>query len=174
MTRRKTLGPAEAAAVLFAAGWDVQPNGRVLCPVRGVTPLLSVDQIKLLLPLGTETRSIIEVGRWFRIERPPSVRVNGVTLVSFERADLRDAEVVERAALVQSVGASRGVVTGQSDDDYRDHVAVRVDGMTIIEERERVWGPSVVRLQEDPKPRKGVNAGTLVGFAAMLCAVTLR
>ncbi|MFB9991001.1 hypothetical protein ACFFLM_03265 [Deinococcus oregonensis] len=62
MTRRNVLNSATAAALLLAAGWDVQPNGRVLCPVRGVTPELSADRSKVLLPLGTGIRSIIETG----------------------------------------------------------------------------------------------------------------
>ncbi|MFB9991000.1 hypothetical protein ACFFLM_03260 [Deinococcus oregonensis] len=94
-----------------------------------------------------------------------------MTLVSFERADLRDPEVVERAAaLIRSVGASRGVLTEQSEYSFRNRVAVRVDGLTVIEERERVRGPWVVRLEEDPQPkarRSGTGSGVL-GVAMLL------
>jgi len=152
MTKRKVFSPAEVAGLLLTAGWDVQANGRVLCPVRGVTPRVSADGTKVLLPLNSGTRIIMEAGRPLTLKRPPSVVVDGVSLVSFERADLRDEAVLARAAvLVRNVGSLRGVLTFQGG--HRDSVAVRVDGLTVIEERERVRGPYVVRLEEDPKPR---------------------
>lgn len=163
------LDSATAAALLLAAGWDTQPNGRVLCPVRGLTPELSADRSRVLLPLRTGTRAIIEAGQTLRLQRPPSVQFGEVTLVSFERADLRDPETLERAAaLVQSVGARRGVLTTQGPSSVRHQMSVRVEGLTVIEERVR--GPWVVRLEEDrpPKVRRSGTGGSFLSVAMML------
>ncbi|MFC4637771.1 hypothetical protein [Deinococcus hohokamensis] len=136
-----------------------------------MTPLVSADRTKVLLPLRSGTRTIMEAGRPVTLKRPPSVVVQGVTLVSFERADLRDEAVLDRAAaLVLGVGSRRGVRTLQGG--YRDSVAVRVDGLTVTEERERVRGPSVIRLEEAPEPkvRSAASARSLVAAVVALSA----
>ncbi len=67
--------------------------------------------------------------------------VEGVRLTSFEPADLRDEDTLIRAtALVRSAGSSRGVLVSQGG--HRVPVAVRVDGMTVIEERAASVVPS--------------------------------
>lgn len=149
MTRRiKGFGIHEATALLNAAGWNVQANVRVRCPVRGVTPVHSVDGTRVLLPLQSGTRVVLDRNE-MQVTRPPVRVIEGVRLTSFEPADLRDEDTLIRAAaLVRSVGSSKGVLVSQGG--HRDTVAVRVDGMTVTEERARIRGPFEVRLEPDP------------------------
>jgi hypothetical protein len=132
---------------------------------------MSADQSRVLLPLRTGTRTIIEMRRTLKVERPTLASISGVTLLAFKRTDLRNPDILKRAAaLIRSVGAERGVLLGQRVGDVQDRVMVRVDGLTGIEERAPANGSLVVRLEEDPQPnvrRSGVAKGVL-GIAAML------
>ncbi|PTA66612.1 hypothetical protein [Deinococcus arcticus] len=171
MTKRHVLGDEEVSALLMSAGWDVQVNGRVLCPVHGLTPRFSPDRTKVQLAFNAGTRTIIEAGQPLGLRRPPSVQVKGVTLVAFERRDLSDLAVVRRAAaLVSGVGERRGVLVVQGG--FKDTVGVRVGGLTMTEKRDQGRGPFVIRLEDDPKPRPMSQAGRrmLMGVTVMLSA----
>ena len=83
----------------------MQTNRRVLCPVRGLTPVMSADQSRVLLPLHTGARTIIERGRTLNVKRHPLASISDVTLLPFERSDLRNPDILQRAAgLIRSVG----------------------------------------------------------------------
>ena len=96
--------------------------------------------------------------------------VEGVRLTSFEPADLRDEATLTRAAaLVRSVGSSKGVLVSQGG--HRNTVAVRVDGLTLIEERSRVRGPFEVRLEPDPAPSvRHLASGSTLMMGLVLAA----
>lgn len=165
---------AELRGLLFAAGWDVQPNRRVLCPVRGAFVEVASSGRKVHLLLPSETRTVAEIGRTVRVQRPPSAVVNGVTLVSWDAALLRREDVRERAAaLVAGVGSARGVVSLVLP--YQEQVGVRVGGVTVIESRVRPGEPWVVQVKEDPQPKSSsVAAAGWLMLAAAMSASTRR
>ena len=169
-----TDGVADLRALMLCAGWDVQPGGRVLCPVRGAFASLSPDRRRVLVRLPSGTRTVVEVGRRVRLVRPPSVRVGDVTLTSWDAGWLRRADVrVRAAAVVAGVGSSRGVVSLVSP--YLNQVGVRVEGVTVIESQARAGEPFSVRVEDDPVRRSSSGGlGRLLFMTAMALTTGAR
>ncbi|WP_407571639.1 hypothetical protein [Deinococcus altitudinis] len=117
MKKNTLLTPERFVSLLNEAGWSVQANGQVLCLRRGAGVLLSADRTRGYLHLRTGVRTLIGTRGLDHVRPPPDVTVDGVRIVSFERADLRDMDVLrEAAALFRDLGEMAGAPTRQGGD----------------------------------------------------------
>ena len=149
------------------AGWSVQDNGRVLCPVYGVGVSRSADGYRAYLNLRTGVRLILDTCGLNHVQAPPEVTVDDVRIISFEPADLRSASVLQGAAdLIRELGETEGVLVSQGG--HRNTVGVRTDGVAVLLEKAKRYAPRTVLFLEDPRPSERRQGG--VSFIPALFA----
>jgi hypothetical protein len=115
MKKNRRLTPEALVLWMNEAGWSVQSNGLVLCPIYGAALTLNADGCRAMLKLNTGWRTVLDTSGLNVVSPPPEVTVDGVRLLSFERADLRNPAVLRDAAqLIWDFGETEGCSPGRA------------------------------------------------------------
>ncbi|MFC4637773.1 hypothetical protein [Deinococcus hohokamensis] len=100
----------QLSEALGPAVWDVQENGRVLCPQSGVRLSFSQEGTRASLELDSGHRTMFDPSRGGLVMRPAVAREDELTLRAVTERDLRDDRVVAEAfSALRAFGAQAGV-----------------------------------------------------------------
>lgn len=111
MPHPRLLTPAGAAALLFAAGWSPDAEGRVLGGPWETHLSPNGRQVRLTLDGRYHATLLDSDGARLELLRPARLTWKGVTLTAPTRADLTELRQLDLAAdVLRSFGETRGVV----------------------------------------------------------------